>query len=396
MKFGNSLIGSTSAHNIANWSSKLKMHKIIRIGLAILITGFILGLANISFTDDTVSLRTNFFSDSGGLLVRSPTLQFVKDIARNTVLSVQYSLDRVSIPPYRGISAKPLPIDGVSGASKPVDASNPNATFIKNRNEVVASLSSTNWNATAYYSLENDYVGRLLNFGVSQDMNMKNTNLSVRAGYGWDTITPLGKTQVLTKRNLLVEAAITQTLSQVTSMRAGVDISKVSGFQSNPYRTVFVAGQYSLEQHPTERLRVAGYVKLNTYFRPANASLWTEYRLYNDDWGILSHTLGLKFYQNLSKRLLIRYRYRFYLQSAASFYREDYSLVTQPRYFTADYKLEPFYSHLFGFQVSYHLDALSRKLPLVEHSTLEMKYERFFTSNNFTANIIQIGLTFEY
>jgi hypothetical protein len=373
-----------------------RTHKVIRAALATLALGAVIFAAKASFTDDSVALRTNFFKDSGGLLVQSPTLQLVKDLARNTVLSVQYTLDRVNIPPYRGISAKPLSLDGVSGASKPV-GSNSNDTYIKKRNEIIASIGSSSWNATTYYSSENDYIGRLIGFGVSQDFNQKNTILSLGLSYGHDTINPVGQKTTYTRRNILVDATVTQTLSPTHIMRFGIDISKLDGFQSNPYRAVNVAGLPTPEQHPKQRLRVAGYVKLNTHLKPANAALWTEYRVYGDDWGILSHTIGLRFYQNLSKRLLMRYRYRFYTQSAADFWRKDYSLLPrQPKFFTDDYKLEPFSSHLFGFHLAYKLEALRNKLPLMEQTALDVKYERFFTSNNFTANIFQIGLTFEY
>ncbi len=373
-----------------------RTHRIARAMLVMIASSLVLFAATVSLTDDSISLRTNFFSDSGGLVVQSPTFQFVKEMTRQTVLSLQYTLDRVNIPPYRGISAKPLPLDGISGASKPV-SSNPNAAYIKNRSEFIATLNASGLNATAYYSLENDYAGRLLGFGVNQDFNQKNTNLSLGVSYGYDTIEPVGKTATYTRTNILGNAAITQTLSPTAIVRVGVDVSRLEGYQSNPYRTVNVAGQYYLEQHPKQRTRVAGYVKLNKHLNPANSALWTEYRLYGDDWGVLSHTIGLQFYQNFSKRLLIRYRYRFYTQNSAYFWRKDYSLLARlPRFFTDDYKLEPFNSHLFGFHVSYHLEGWRKSLSIFEHSTVEVKYERFFTSNNFTANIFQIGLTFEY
>lgn len=373
-----------------------RMHSYLRIILCLAIIVAVLGTATMSFTDDRVALRTHFFTDSGGLLVRSPSLQFVKDLARNTALTLQYSLDQVTIPPYRGISAKPLPTDGITGASKPVDAANPNANYIKNRNEVVGSLSADRWATTIYYSGENDYVGRLLGVGYNQDFNQKNTNLALSASFGWDTINPLGRDTTFTKRNFIFDATITQSLSPVTSLRFGADISSASGFQSNPYRTVFVNGGYALEAHPQQRLRMAGFVKLNTFIKPAHAAVWLDYRLYGDDWGVRSHTLGLKFYQTMSKRLLLRYRYRFYTQTSAYFYRIDYPLDRLTTYFTADYKLEPFNSHLFGFQAEYQLDRLGAQLPLLDRSTLEIKYERFFTSNNFTANIYQVGLNFSY
>ncbi|RIK62207.1 hypothetical protein DCC62_27200, partial [candidate division KSB1 bacterium] len=183
-----------------------RMHSYLRIILCLAIIVAVLGTATMSFTDDRVALRTHFFTDSGGLLVRSPSLQFVKDLARNTALTLQYSLDQVTIPPYRGISAKPLPTDGITGASKPVDAANPNANYIKNRNEVVGSLSADRWAATIYYSGENDYVGRLLGVGYNQDFNQKNTNLALSASFGWDTIKPLGRDTAFTKRNFIFDA----------------------------------------------------------------------------------------------------------------------------------------------------------------------------------------------
>jgi len=372
-----------------------KTHRIARAMLVVVAACAVLLAATVSFTDDTIALRTNFFSDSGGLAVQSPTFQFVKEMARNTVLSLQYTLDRVNIPPYRGISAKPI-VDGISGASKPA-TSNPSAAYIKNRNEVIASINRSQWNATAYYSLENDYTGRLVGFGINQDFNQKNTNFSVNLSYGYDTVSPIGKNETYTRTNILGTAAITQTLSPTAILRAGADLSRGDGYQSNPYRAVNVAGLPTLERHPRQRTRGAGYVKLNKHLNPADAALWMEYRFYGDDWGIFSHTLGLQFYQNLSKRLLMRYRYRFYTQNSAYFWKKDYSLLPrQPKYFTDDYKLEPFNSHLFGFHVAYHLEGLRKSLSLFEHSTVDVKYERFFTSNNFTANIFQIGLTFEY
>ncbi len=372
------------------------MHRLLRFLLMVVVLCTILGIASTSFTDDSVSLKTNFFTDSGGLLVRSPTLLYVKELARNAMFSLQYTMDRVRIPPYRGISAKPVALDGTTGASKPAADSSSNGYYSKTRNEFTANLNAQRWGLTAYYSIENDYTGRLLSAGYNKDFNRKNTNLALGVGYGYDTITPIGRNKIYQRRNLLVNATLTQTLSPVTLMRFGLDASQVRGYQNNPYRTVFVLGSPTLENHPRERFRLAGFFKLNTYFKPARAALWLDYRLYGDDWGIVSNTIGVKLHQQISPRLLIRYRYRFYTQTGADFYRRNYSLVTTPDFFSEDYKLEPFYSHLFGFMISYGLEPLADTLPFLEHTTLEVKYERFFTSNAFTANIYQVGVTMHY
>lgn len=371
-------------------------HKLLRTTIVTLVLVGIVGMAQVSFTDDSVAVRTNFFTDTSGLFVQSPSFQIVKSLAQDAVLTLHYSLDRVRIPPLRAISGIPLPTDAITGASRPVDTTKTNADFFKNRNEFIAALGGQSWNTSAYYSSEKDYIGRLVSFGFNRDLNQKNTNVAMSVSYGWDKITPLGANKVYSKQNVMANLTLTQTLSKVSIMRFGVDVAKTSGLQSNPYRTVFVNGGYYLEQHPTERVRAAGFVKLNLYIPAADAALWTDYRVYSDDWGILSQTIGLKFYQNMSKRLLIRYRYRYYRQNSAYFYRLSYPLNSKPGYYTADYKLMGFSSHMFGFHVSYRLATKNRWFSFLDNSTLECKYERFFTSNKFGANILQVGLTFNY
>src|SRR5262245_30003214 len=159
------------------------MHRFLRILLVLIVLVAVLGAATVSFTDDTISFKTNFFTDSGGLLVRSPAFQLVKDLARNTMFTLQYTLDRVSIPPYRGISAKPL-IDGVTGASKPAADSTNTGTYIKNRNEFLATLNASRWSLTGYYSVENEYTGRLVRASLNQDFNQKHSNSALSQGYG--------------------------------------------------------------------------------------------------------------------------------------------------------------------------------------------------------------------
>lgn len=373
-----------------------RFHQFIRVALTTSIIAAMIGAAKLSFTEDLASIKTSIFSDNGGLVVQAPTIFFVKDLSTSVVLALQYSLDRVNIPPLRGISGIPLPTDGVSGASRPASSDSSSSNFLKKRNELLGTLSMNSVDFTGYYSVESDYTGRLVSFGLNKEFNQKNTNFALRLGYGWDSIYPTGRDSVHTKTNILGNLTLTQTLSPTAIMRIGVDASYLRGYQVNPYRTVFVNGGYFFETHPQERIRLAGFLKINKYIKPMDAALWLDYRLYGDDWGIISHTVGAKFYQNLSKRLLIRYRYRFYSQSAAYFYRENYPLSQKPTFFSADYKLMPFHSHLFGFKVSYQAPELERWLPFANNPTVDLKYERFFTSETFGANILQIGLSFGF
>ncbi len=373
----------------------------IKKTLSLLVLGAVVfGLTTISFTGDKVKITTNFFNDNAGLSVQSPTVELVKFLSRRAVLSLRYSLDRVSLPPVRGIAGIPAPIDGITGASRPVGATGIADAYSKNRNEFIAGLELSSFSIQGYYSQESDYIGRLATVGISEEFNQKNTNLSLSFSQGYDDINPTGSANHYIKKSQAVNLALTQALSPKSSLRIGADIQRLDGYQSNPYRTVYVGGDHYFERHPPERLRSAVYMKFNTYLAPSGrgAALWLEGRYYWDDWGVESKTFGVKFYQYLSRAVLVRYRYRYYTQTGADFYSPSYPLQGVPAFYTADYKLQPFDAHLFGVLLECDLNSLGRKsrIGLLGSSTLDVKYERYFSSNDFSANIFQLGLTFNY
>jgi hypothetical protein len=377
------------------------MSSAIKKTISLLFAAVILfGLATLSFTGDKVAIKTNFFSDNAGMSVQSPTVELVKSLSRKAILSLRYSLDRVSLPPVRGIAGIPAPIDGITGASRPVGATGIAEAYSKNRNELIAGLDYRGLSFQGYYSHESDYIGRLATVAVSGDFNQKNTNLTASYSQGFDDIDPSGSGKHYTKASQAVNLTLTQALSPKSSIRLGADVQRLTGYQSNPYRTVYVGGDHYYERHPQNRLRAAVYMKYNAYLAQSarGAALWLEGRYYQDDWGVQSKTIGVKFYQYLSPSVLVRYRYRYYTQTGADFYSASYPLQGVPEYYTADYKLQPFVSHLFGVMLECDLSALGKKssIGLFENSTLDVKYERYFSSNDFSANVFQIGLTFNY
>jgi hypothetical protein len=355
----------------------------------------IMTFGNIVQAEEKVSFRSNFFSDNSGTSVQSPSLEIWKHLVGELVFKLRYMVDRVNIPPIRGITAAPTPTDGITGASRPIGADDPaNLAWTKQRNEVTAAVELPGVKASYYHSDEIDYVGRLAGASLNFDMNRKNTNVATGYSYGWDTIAPLGQDTVHTLATHSVNLTITQVLTPKTIARLGADVSYVSGFQSNPYRTVF-AGDIVYEQHPRKRTRGALFVNLNHYLETRTA-LNVEYRYYADDWEVKSHTIGTYFYQYFSQNFLFRWRYRYYDQTAASFYAPIYAGGEQ--FLTSDYKLEAFNAHLFGFKIEYKLHDLVKNgfFNFLSSSTFEAKYERYFSSNKFTADIYQFALVVNY
>jgi len=356
----------------------------------------LLTMVSMLFSGDKVSFRTNWFSDNTGTSVQSPVLEFAKALTNKLDFLIRYNLDRVSIAPVRGLAATPSPVDGITGASRPVDEGQPaSESYTKDRNEFNIGLATPGIQGSYYYSTESDYVGRMLTLAANHDYNQKNTNISATYSFGWDNVNPLGTDTTHTKRAHSFNLTLTQVLSPKLIGRIGADFSYIDGFQSNPYRTVNTGGQILLENHPLGRTRGAFFLKLNRYFKTQTA-LNFEYRFYRDDWDIQSHTANVYYHQRFSPNVLIRYRYRYYRQTEAFFYQDTYPVVQEYR--TSDYKLQAFDAHLFGFKVEYNLRDLFKEgaFSFMSSSTFEAKYERYFSSNDFTADIFQIGLVFNY
>ncbi len=101
-------------------------------------------------------------------------------------------------------------------------------------------------------------------------------------------------------------------------------------------------------------------------------------------------------HQYVGEHLIVRYRYRYHTQSAASFFRDIYESTTGiDGYVTGDYKLDQFDSNLFGVKFSVPFEGLSVS-PWASGLVLDLKYERYFDSKSFAANVLEAGFTWPF
>ena len=92
-----------------------------------------------------------------------------------------------------------------------------------------------------------------------------------------------------------------------------------------------------------------------------------------------------------------RYRYRYYTQAGATFYRDDYTAPGGVHgYMTGDYRLGDFGAHLFGGRVSWNTGQWLRRIGVAAPAQLMFSYERYFNSNNFSATIVETGLSIAF
>jgi len=352
--------------------------------------------AVVTAAEYTSSYTLNLYSDVDGVEVYGHYLGGSMRLRNGLVFNALWANDRVLFPAIQAPPGSQEAVDAITSASRPIASSaDPYVDYVKVRNAVEGSASYRNLQVGYYVSMESDYFAQMVTVTTNKSFMHDNLNLAVGVSYGWDNIEPLADNDtpgVSDYQNTLHwNVVATQVLTRTTTLRAGVELNNVDGLQHDPYRNVYVAGANVPEAHPAERRRHDMFVSLNQYVYN-RSSVNVDYRLYQDDWGVDSHTMGVKLNQYVTEALIVRYRYRYYTQGAADFYRSEYTLTGGVEGFqTGDYRLSEFSAHLFGGRVLWHPTRLFGKW-VPARAELMFSYERYFNSNNFSANVVETGL----
>ena len=279
----------------------------------------------------------------------------------------------IGLPAGLSASAHVL-VDSVSSASVDV-VSSATERWTENRVEAGARLGArlgrNDVSLGVVRSAENDYLSWGVQVLAGRELAQKNTR--VQLGYGFaDNM--VGRNEDPTFERSLrahtAEAGATQLLSPTTILGLTYTFQIADGYQASPYRYVLVAdGTMALpEAHPERRTRHAVTARLLHSLSEAMA-FDASYRLYGDDWGIVSHTVTASWLRDLGRSWDLRLRVRGYRQSAADFYRESYA---QPMlYMSGDRELGTFWDAGGGIRLGWHAGGLT-----VE-AKVEGIYDRF-------------------
>jgi Protein of unknown function (DUF3570) len=347
--------------------------------------------------DPTIGYTFNFYSDVNGVNVYSQYTSSSVRLKDGVSLSAEWNHDRVVFPAIDAPPGSQEAVDAITTASRPITGSaDAYQDYVKVRNSVEGNVTWRGYQAGYYVSSESDYFAQMVTFSYNRGFMNDNLNLATGVSYSWDHITPLADSDTQDvpdyRRTLHFNAVATQVLTKTTVARLGTEFNHVQGLQHDPYRNVYVAGANVPERTPTRRQRDDVFAELNQYINN-RSSVNVDYRYYTDDWGVSSNTVGIKLNQYINDQFIVRYRYRYYTQVAADFFRRDYTVPGGVNGFqTGDYRLGDFGAHLFGGRVLWHPRHLPGFLGAGTRGELMFSYERYFNSNNFSADVIETGL----
>ncbi|HBC57460.1 MAG TPA: hypothetical protein DCZ03_09885 [Gammaproteobacteria bacterium] len=196
-------------------------------------------------------------------------------------------------------------------------------------------------------STEHDYQAIFLGAEFSKLMNEQQSTLSAGVEFSTDTIEPTqqqGFTRIdeESKSGLNSYVGWSQILNQKTQWQTSISLGYLDGYLSDPYKTFDV--------RPDSRLQLAWNHRLRRFFERFKASGHLDYRLYTDDWGIVSHTFKMAWYQQIDAQVTVVPNVRYYSQSQADFYYSiDNSLRTGEQ--SSDYRLSPYGAITTGVQL---------------------------------------------
>lgn len=200
------------------------------------------------------------------------------------------------------------------------------------------------------YSDEDDY--RAVNVGLSGEKSWPERQLTLSGGIGYsdDELEPTqGKipTSVRSaeKDNLTAFIGLSVTLNKRTAVQTSLSVSDQSGFLSDPYKRAFIVGPTATiapDTRPDERQQWIWLTRLRHFIPGVNAAVHADYRYFDDDWNVESHTLELGWYQNIGETWRVDTAVRYYSQTASYFYAPYYLSPRADGLASSDYRLSPY------------------------------------------------------
>jgi hypothetical protein len=189
------------------------------------------------------------------------------------------------------------------------------------------------------YSKESDYESTGIAGTYTFEFNQKNSVLSLGASHDFDRVAGANQPVFQDKDKTSVLVGFSQVLGPQTLLSGNGTLSYSDGYLADPYKNVNFYYAYPdaaftpdfntlfpiSESRPHHRFDQTAQISLNHFVKPLDGSLSTEYRFFHNDYGIFSHTVTLSWLQKLGNSVVVSPFFRFYNQSAASFYGTVFS-----------------------------------------------------------------------
>ncbi len=363
------------------------------------------------------STTTIFYEDGGPLnnLIVTPTVSARADI-EPVVITAGWEADVVSGASVAVVDAPSAEVDAITSATMYDD-------FRQNVGGGVTLRGDTTSITAGYsYGFESDYRSHGFSLAARAELFERTTAFELSYARGFDTVCNLRqpRAQEAVDRQRLpnsegcfddqredreslelsiqtFQGAWTQAWTPTITTQLIATGQVLNGYQGNPYRAVWLGRASAQENHPENRSRYALGLGLRWWLEPIDGAVRLFARGYRDTWDIQSVTAELAYTQLLGDDLRLLFRGRYYNQTGAAFFSDDYPRFPKGQYFTGDRELSPFASYTVGGRITFSvppddegdvlgflssLDLIGR-FDYLYYDFREFRYGRAAVPNNF-------------
>ena len=317
-----------------------------------------------------IDAYSTLFYEFGGpleMLVVTPQARVRVDPADEVSLTAGYEADIVSGASVAVVDAPSADVDVITSATRLEDVRN-----VVNGGLTVRSPFGS-LRGTYAYGFESDYQSHSFSLGARSEVFERNTTFDLSYARGFDLVCNLAQPraqEAVERRRLDVsegcfdgdnpdreatdislqtfQGSWTQAWAPIFVTQVTLTAQLIDGFQSNPYRAVWLGRTAAQENHPRNRFRYAGSLSARLWLEPLSGAINARFRAYRDNWDVRSVTADVGYEQVIDGAIRVRARFRYYRQGAAAFYSDDYALAPRGQYFTGDRELSDMESFLAG------------------------------------------------
>lgn len=307
----------------------------------IVIGGITLQVSAAVLPEDKAETAYHYY-DGGGVQVDGPAVFVRKSVADNLSLSGGYYVDQIS--------------------SASIDVESYASSYSEERTEMSAGMTYVEKDSTIAVgyvnSDESDYESDTYHFDYQEEFFGGLSVFSLGYTSGSDDISSAVNSFSDEADRNHYRIGFSQVVTPALVLRANFEHISDSGFLASPYRKAIVNGVLYDEQMPRTRRSDAISVSADYFIETWSAALHGQYRYFSDTWDVSADDIRLSFTktfeQNTLQRWIIEGWVRYYGQSSASFFQDQFDQLYEYR--TRDKELSDFDSYSIGLGVEYALD----------------------------------------
>lgn len=331
-----------------------------------------IALAASGHAQHRASVGTSVFSESRGplgTLVIAPRASVGVQASEAVMIEAGYDADIVSAATIAIVDSQ-LDVDAITSATVMEDV----------RHSVSAGTSvvvdDVTLRAGYRFGIERDYRAHVPRLGLSIDAFDRASRIDVGLSVAFDEICDarqssalavdrqkLGSSEGCFGGDRATRELTTGTLDLAWSQAVRPDLvlalrlsgQRSDGFQSSPYREVWLGPWAAQEHHPSLRHRGSASLEARLALPAIASVLLVRARGYADDWGMTAASAEAALDVALGAGVRVGGRVRAYTQSGVAFYSDDYALRPRGQYFTGDRELSPMTSVLGGARASFRV-----------------------------------------